>query len=69
MPKYQVCVACEVTCYGEKEVEADNLEEAIESVKNALPLLTQSWGSASDYRIVEVQDEKGDTIAENIDID
>ena len=70
MPKFSVTVAYSVQCYADFEIEALDLDDAIDHIKkdedgffeNCLP----EYDTADDHRIVEIIDENNETVAEAI---
>jgi hypothetical protein len=75
MPTFQLTLAYDVSVYGLTEVEADNLADAIEKVRDsdeAPHLWDQVYDSDSsdsfNYRVVEVGDEDHNTLATGIQI-
>jgi hypothetical protein len=75
MPTFQLTLAYDVSVYGLAEVEADNLADAIEKVRDsdeALHLWDQVYDSDSsdsfNYRVVEVGDAEYNTLATGIQI-
>ena len=57
MKTYIVQVACSVEEYGEIEVEAESLEEAIAEARETIydAEMEPDWSSANDHRIIRAQ--------------
>jgi len=72
MPKFSVTAAFSVECYRDFEIEATDLEHALQELKrmDADDSLFQNYApeyeSADDHRIVEILDENRETVAEAI---
>lgn len=56
MPKFEICLAFDVSCYRTVEVEAATKEQAIERAKTKAQDMgfNIEWDTATDYRVVDV---------------
>lgn len=71
MPTFTVTLGHDVSFYGTKEIEADTWEEAVAS------LTVQDWydscddlgNEGSEHRVLHVEAENGDNVAEDIAFD
>jgi hypothetical protein len=75
MPTFQLTLAYDLSVYGSTEVEADNLADAIEKVRDSdvsPDLWDQVYDSDSsdafNYRVVEVGDAEYNVLATDIQI-
>jgi hypothetical protein len=77
--KFTVAFAHKIDCYGETEIEAETEEEAIALCQKAVddyakeqPSLLDEvttrpeWNTGTDPRIYSLEDEDGNTVAEDI---
>jgi hypothetical protein len=66
---YTITLAHDVSYYGKKDVEANTWEEAVASLTDL------DWGDncfdgdSSEYRVCDVEDESGDTLASDFAFD
>lgn len=71
--KFTVFLACDVSCYADdEEIEAASVEEAIAKCAALIHdvEMKPGWDLGTDcHRIVEMQDEDGDTVCEDVDLD
>lgn len=70
MPKFSVTVAYSVQCYADLEIEALDLNDAIDQIKKDEDGFFENclaeYDTADDHRIVEIIDENNETVAEAI---
>lgn len=69
---YEILYAEDVPHYGLSQIEADNLEQALQLAKErdfGDVILDSDWSSSVCCRIVQIQDEKGDVLGEDIALD
>jgi hypothetical protein len=70
---YRVLVAEDVPCYGYVEIQATGVEDAISVVKAFKNLgdFTHdiAWEYATCKRIVHIEDQRGEIVVENVELD